>query len=139
MAGRILILMVVVLALCVTGVISGESGEEKGALEAATRWLALVDNAKYAESWAQASEFFKASIEQEKWEHMVREAIRPLAGLRQRKMIDSSHETSLPGAPGGEYVVMRFRCLYFKRLVIETVTVSREKDGAWKVCGYNIH
>jgi hypothetical protein len=98
-----------------------------------------VDSEKYAESWVQASEFFRASIEKEEWERMVRKAKRPLVTLRERKMIDSSHETSLPGAPEGEYVVMRFRCVYFKRLALETVTVSRENDGIWRVCGYNIH
>jgi hypothetical protein len=138
MAGKILILMVVIWVLCVAGVIPGESGEERGALEAATRWLALVDKEEYAERWAQASEFFRTSIEREEWERMVREARMPLAALRQREMIDSRYETSLPGIPDGEYVVMRFRCLYFKRLAIETLTVSREEGGVWKVCGYYI-
>jgi len=135
-----MLIAVVMFIACVSGVMAGgPPDKEKTALETATRWIALVDSEKYAESWAQASEFFKTSIEQEKWERIVWEARRPLVTLRERKMIGSSYETSLAGAPEGEYAVIQFRSLYFRRLAIETVTVSREKDGAWRVCGCNIH
>lgn len=132
-------MVVIALVLCAASVMGGESGKEQAALEAATRWLVLVDSEKYADSWTQASEFFKSSIEQEEWELMVQAARRPLVTLKQRKIVRSTYETSLPGAPNGEYVVMQFRSLFLRRPVIETVTASRENDGVWRVCGYYIN
>ena len=49
------------------------------------------------------------------------------------------YKTSVPGAPDGEYVVIQFQTIFeHKASAIETVTPSKEKDGAWRVSGYYI-
>jgi len=45
----------------------------------------------------------------------------------------------LPGAPDGEYVVFQFDTSFERKgTAVETVTVSKETDGAWRVSGYYI-
>jgi len=42
-----------------------------------------------------------------------------------------------PGAPDGEYVVLQYHAsCEHKAAAVETVTATREPDGAWRVVGY---
>ena len=44
-----------------------------------------------------------------------------------------------PGAPDGEYLVIRFAASFEKKQsAIETVTPIKDADGIWRVCGYFI-
>jgi hypothetical protein len=55
-----------------------------------------------------------------------------------RKLLSASFQSSLPGAPDGEYVVIQYQAVYQnKAAAIETVTPTRE-NGVWKVAGYYI-
>ena len=46
---------------------------------------------------------------------------------------------SLPGAPDGDYVLLQNDARFQnKAAAIETVTMSREADGVWRVVGYFI-
>ncbi len=46
---------------------------------------------------------------------------------------------TLPGAPDGEYVVIRYRTEFENKMkAVETVTPMLEADGAWRVSGYYI-
>jgi hypothetical protein len=52
---------------------------------------------------------------------------------------DVLRTTSLPGAPDGDYVVIRFATSFEKKKsAIETVTPMRERNGTWRVSGYYI-
>jgi hypothetical protein len=42
----------------------------------------------------------------------------------------------MPGAPVGEYAVIQSRTRFTNQLVIETVVLTRESDGQWRVSGY---
>lgn len=59
--------------------------------------------------------------------------------LRERSLKSATFTRKLPGAPDGEYVVIRFESrLENKASAIETVSPMREKHGSWKVSGYYI-
>jgi hypothetical protein len=59
--------------------------------------------------------------------------------LVSRKVISARYATSLPGAPDGEYVVIRYETEFTNgKEAVETVTPCLEKDGSWKVSGYYI-
>ncbi len=63
----------------------------------------------------------------------------PLGKLISRKMKTKAYKTSLPGAPDGEYVVIRFETSFEnKEIAVETVTPMMSKDGIWRVAGYYI-
>jgi hypothetical protein len=53
--------------------------------------------------------------------------------------MSASYRTSLPGAPDGQYVVIKFNTWFEnKKSAIETVTPKMDKDGMWRVSGYYI-
>lgn len=114
--------------------------ETPAAIEAAEKWLAMVDEGKYAESWDAASTLFKNAMGKDQWVQSLTGVRTPLGKLLSRKVSNSSYQQAMPGAPDGEYVVIQFATSFEnKKETIETVTPMKEKDGAWKVSGYYIH
>ena len=121
------------------GVMGDNTGKEKAAVAVAEKWLTMVDKGKYAESWKEAAEYFKAAVKQEQWEQSLQVVRKPLGKLVSRKVKSASYKTSLPGAPDGEYVVIQFGTSFKnKKTGIETVTPMMDKDGKWRVSGYYI-
>jgi Protein of unknown function (DUF4019) len=106
---------------------------------AALAWLGLTDAADYPRSWDQAASFFQASVPKPNWIQAVGRARQPLGSLISRKVKSAAFTRSLPGAPDGEYVVIKYDTQFeHKDSAIETVTPVLDKDGSWKVSGYFI-
>ncbi len=127
------------LLLSVAAVSAEDSGKENAAVASAEKWLALVDGGKYKESWKEASEYFRNTVKEEQWEQSLEAVRKPLGKLISRKVKSKTYETSLPGAPDGEYVVIQFETSFEnKESAVETVTPMLEKDGDWRVSGYYI-
>ncbi len=132
----------VVLLLVLGGCSKGPKGNpaaEQAAIEAAQEWLGLVDGGQYAESWEQAAEYFKNAVSRDKWEQSLKTIRAPLGELVSREVKSKKYETSLPGAPDGEYVIIQFKTSFKKKVsAVETVTPMLDKDGKWRVSGYYI-
>lgn len=112
---------------------------EKAAVAAAEKWVALVDEGKYAESWKEAAEYFRNAVRQELWEQSLQAVRKPLGKLVSRKVKSKSYKTALPGVPDGEYVVIQFETAFEnKKSAIETITPMMDMDGRWRVSGYYI-
>jgi hypothetical protein len=106
---------------------------------AATAWLALNDHGDFAASWAQAAPVFQTSISQTNWMNALSNARIPLGSLTARKVASARYSRSLPGAPDGEYVVIRYQSDFEHKMgAVETVTPMLQPDGSWKVAGYFI-
>ncbi|MGO9147403.1 MAG: DUF4019 domain-containing protein [Desulfomonilia bacterium] len=136
---RTVCFVVIGLILGTTTVMADESDSQKAAIASAKEWLSIVDEGKYIESWKESSEYFKQAIKQDQWEQAVRAVRKPLGKLVSRKVLSASYRTSLPGAPDGQYVVIRFNTSFEnKKSAIETVTPKMDKDGMWRVSGYYI-
>ena len=139
MIRRVACLVVIVLAFLAVSAIADSSGKEKAAVISAEKWLTLVDSEKYAESWKEASELFRNAINQEQWKQSLQAVRKPLGKLVTRKIKTKTYETSLPGSPDGEYVVIQFETSFEnKKEAVETVTPMMDKDGKWRVSGYYI-
>lgn len=111
---------------------------ESAAIEAAEEWLALVDAGQFETSWERAASLFRSSVSAEKWAMSVSTVRRPFGELISRELLSANSMTSLPGAPDGQYVVIRYRAKFEKkRAAIETVTPMLD-DGDWKVSGYYV-
>jgi len=116
-----------------------EAASQKAAGESARTWLALVDSGNYAESWNQASQFFKQQVTAAQWESAVKAARSPLGKLLARQQKSAQYTQTLPGAPDGEYVVIQYASAFEnKKSATETVTPMKDKDGRWRVSGYYI-
>lgn len=118
-------------------VTAGTPEKEIAAVSAAEKWLAVIDEGKYSESWREAASYFKTAVQQEQWEQSLQAHRKPLGKLVSRKVKSKAYKTSLPGAPDGEYVVIQFETSFEnKKQAIETVTPMMDADGKWRVSGY---
>jgi hypothetical protein len=115
------------------------TSNEKAAQSAAEEWLSLVDAANYSQSWAEAAAGFKNRVDQSGWEKAVNGVRTPIGKVQSRTLKVAEFATSLPGAPDGEYVVLKFETTFEKKQhAVETVTPTKEADGRWRVGGYFI-
>ena len=131
------VVIVIVLMTCIATAAGPE--KEKAAVVAAQKWLALIDADNYADSWNEAAGYFRAAVNQEKWEQSLQAVRTPLGEIISRKVKSKSYQTSVPGAPDGEYVIIQFQTSFQnKKSAIETVTPMLDKDGQWRVSGYFI-
>jgi len=121
------------------GLASTQDAAKKAATSAAQAWLALVDKGDSAESWKTGAHYFKNALSQEQWGQALQAARIPLGKTLSRKLLSQSYETSLPGAPDGEYVVIQYDASFEgKKVATETVTPVLDSDGVWRVSGYYI-
>jgi hypothetical protein len=122
--------------------IAGAQAQQKPdqlAQQSSDAWLTLVDTGKYADSWQEASQFFKAAVSKERWQSMLRASRDPLGKMLSRKLKSATYTKTLPGAPDGEYVVIQYESSFeHKQSAVETVTPMLDKDGKWRVSGYFI-
>ncbi len=119
---------------------AGTEDKEKAAVSASDAWLKLVDNGEYAESWKTAAEYFRNNVKQDQWEQVMKGVREPLGKALSRTLKSTRYSTSLPGAPDGQYVVIKYQASFEnKKWTVETVTPVLEKDGTWKVSGYFIN
>jgi len=109
------------------------------AVEAAKSWLQLVDDGAYGQSWAQAAEYFRNNVSEDKWERAIEPVRKPLGKTLSREVKNSTYTTEVPGAPDGKYVIIQFETSFEnKRSAVETVTPMLGSDGQWRVSGYYI-
>jgi Protein of unknown function (DUF4019) len=120
-------------------VVVGADGTEPAAESAALTWLSLVDAGNYAQSWSAAATFFRQQVSQSQWQAAAAGARGPLGALKSRQLLSAMPTHSLPGAPDGDYVVVRFASSFeHKTTAVETITPMKDADGAWHVAGYFI-
>jgi len=134
---RLVVASVVVLA-CLS-VARGADDEVAQASAAAKSWLTLTDGEKYGDAWEAASAFLRGAVTKDRFTHDLTGVRTPLGAVQSRKLSKASPTHQLPGAPDGDYVVIRFETVFKNKAhAIETITPMKEKDGAWRVSGYFI-
>jgi hypothetical protein len=116
-----------------------QPASDPAAAREARGWLDLVDAGRYGESWKQAAPLFQEKVPGAQWEQAVRSAREPLGKIESRKLVNAQFARTLPGAPDGEYMVLRYETVFEKkREAFETVTPMKEKEGSWRIAGYFI-
>lgn len=131
--------MILFTLLLSAAVAQAQQKPEGLAQQSSDAWLVLVDSGKYADSWDEASQLFKAAVSKDRWQEMLHASRDPLGKLVSRKVTSANYTKTLPGAPDGEYVVIRYETSFeHKQSAVETVTPMLEKDGKWRVSGYFI-
>jgi hypothetical protein len=136
---RTILILVSLFLTCGYWHIWADQKAEEVAVAVAQDWLALVDQGAYAKSWRHAAALFKKAVTQEQWEHSMTAFREPLGKVVSRGLKSSTYATSLPGAPDGEYVVIRYSTSFKnKKSAVETVTPMLDPDGQWRVSGYYI-
>ena len=133
------LMMTFTIVCSLVGAIAMAQDKNEAAKKSAESWLAVVDKGDYAASYDEAASIFKLAITKEDWLQKVRAARGPLGKMISRKLKLMQYETTLPGAPDGEYVVIQYDTSFEnKRSAVETITPTLDKDGQWRVSGYFI-
>jgi hypothetical protein len=116
-----------------------ETRPEDAAQPVAAAWLALVDAGKYVESWEKMSPGFQKEVSRRKWKSTVEKIRQPLGKFSSRKLKSAEYSKELPGAPEGEYVVLRYDSAFEKKTAaVEKVTLILGQDLNWRVSSYAV-
>jgi Protein of unknown function (DUF4019) len=109
------------------------------AQENVDKWLDLIDNSKYADSWSQTADYFQNNVSQAEWGKTLQGVRQPLGNILSRKIESVHSTTTLPGVPDGEYIVLQYNTSFEnKQSAVETVTSMLDKNNKWRVAGYFI-
>jgi len=106
---------------------------------AAQAWLALLDAYEFDESWRTAGKVLKGAVSQKEFATTLSSTLGPFGAVSSRNPKSSEFTRTLPSAPDGEYVILEFDTAFEKKAgAVETVVLSKEPDGLWRVSGYYI-
>jgi hypothetical protein len=110
------------------------------ATQASEHWLAAVDAGNFVESWKGAAEVFKLGVTEVEWVRDLQDMHSRLGRPTMRELKDAQFSTRVRGAPTtGEYVTVLYLTKYANvPAAVETLIVSKESDGEWRIAGYNI-
>ncbi|MCC6196152.1 MAG: DUF4019 domain-containing protein [Burkholderiales bacterium] len=119
---------------------------QRAALNAAERWLVPVDNERYADAWAMASDTFKATIPRQEWRDGIRKIRKPYGRVVLRKGDSIAFVGAAPPAPdqgtqakSGMKVAILFDTKFAgSKQAVEEITLVLESDGIWRVASYYI-
>ena len=102
-------------------------------------WLALADKGDAAATHAKAGARFRQAMSQAAWSQALGKERTGRGAVAQRTLVQTRFDPKAPGMPPGEFAVLLYRTSFAKHPDAgETVTLEREKDGAWRVVGYSI-
>ena len=105
---------------------------------AAKAWLALIDKGDFATSWTESSGLMQARVSQADWTKAAQPIHEQLGAVVSRAPAGVDMVTALPGAPDGQYAIVRFATKFEKKAdAKETVTMMLD-GGKWKSAGYFI-
>jgi hypothetical protein len=111
---------------------------DEEAVAVGQKWLSLLDDKKYEESWHQAGSKFRDDVKQEQWVDALKRSREPLGSLLSRTGARVQLTMSLRGAPDGEYAVIHFTTSLQNKAITERLELVKE-DGRWQVFAYAIH
>ena len=134
--------VVVLVALCLPSaspLAAADSAADSAPMEAAMRWLALIDRGTYGAGWERAASYLQGIVMKDDLIKALKAVRTPLGAVISRRLRSARSVTSLPGMPDGIYVVIQYDTVFAKKKkAVETITPTRESDGAWRVAGYYI-
>ena len=110
------------------------------ATRASEQWLALVDAGKFGESWNGAASVFKLGVTEPQWVGELEAMHSKLGKTTMRELKAAQFSTTIRGAPRtGEYVTVSYLTKFANApIATETLIVSKEADGEWRIAGYNV-
>jgi hypothetical protein len=99
---------VAIVMMLMPGITFADTTAKEHAAIVAAKWLAQVDAANYAASWQTAAGSLKMAVLQEQFQQLLQVVRTPLGKAISRKLSTKTYQTSQPGAPDGEYVIIQY-------------------------------
>lgn len=132
-----LIVMLITAAAFHAGIARAGDTSETLVLESANRWLALIDNGRYEESWEYTAGLFRSQINRVQWGKTVSGVRGQFGRVISRRMLNVAYTTSVPGGPDGQYALIQYQTSFERKAsAVETITSLLDQDGWWRVAGY---
>ena len=117
---------------------SSNAFKELVAQAAGDKWLGLLDRGEYAKAWDDCAPLFRQRVTREQWVDSLPSTRAPFGAMKSRKVEVAAYKTSLPGAPDGQYVTVRYRTSFEKKDNTEELVTLVFEDGVWRPTGYFI-
>jgi hypothetical protein len=110
------------------------------ATRASDQWLVAIDTGRFADTWKDAAEVFRLGATQDDWVKDLAAIRAQLGQTTTRELKSAQYATRLRGAPAtGQYVTITYLTKFANApSVIESLVVSRESDGEWRISGYYV-
>lgn len=106
---------------------------------AALAWLEAIDSGQYEQAWENSSTLLKVPLSPNMLSRTISAARRDFGTVQSRRRVSLTHETSMPGAPRGDYAILTFQTNFENRpKITETITPHLE-EGTWRVSGYYVN
>jgi hypothetical protein len=114
------------------------AAEESAAQRQALGFLGYLDEGRFADSYAYTGMLLRARADSEAYAAQIQKARAGTGALQARELIDATYNTSVEGAPEGQYVILHYHSNFANRQdTVETITLALAK-GYWRVDGYYI-
>ena len=114
------------------------AAEELAAQRQAMGFLGYLDDGRFADSYAYTGMLLRAQADRELFTSQIQKARAGTGALQARELIDAAYNTSVEGAPEGQYVILHYHSNFANRPdTVETITLALAK-GYWRVDGYYI-
>jgi Protein of unknown function (DUF4019) len=134
----LLLLFVLFLAVLI-GCQGGDAAEKSkaDAINAASHWLALVDQGKYAEAWDGAADAIKKAGDKQQFAAAMRAQREPMGKVTSRALEASQYAKDPQNFPPGEYVELKYKTAFQNApSAEELLQLVKAPDGSWKVGAY---
>jgi hypothetical protein len=114
------------------------AAEELAAQRQAMGFLGYLDDGRFADSYAYTGTLLRAQADRELFTSQIQKARAGTGALQARELIDAAYNTSVEGAPAGQYVILHYHSNFASRPdTVETITLALA-NGYWRVDGYYI-
>jgi hypothetical protein len=114
------------------------AAEESAAQRQALGFLGYLDEGRFADSYAYTGMLLRARADSAAFAAQIQKARAGTGALQARELIDATYNTSVEGAPEGQYVILHYHSNFANRQdTVETITLALAK-GYWRVDGYYI-
>ena len=137
---RFLFLLIALFLAALTGCQGGGDGAEKSkadATNAASQWLAMIDQGKYADAWNGAADAIKKMGNQQQFAEVMRAQREPMGKVTSRALEASQYAKNPQNFPPGEYVELKYKTSFQNApSVEELLQLLKTSDGSWKVGAY---
>ena len=110
--------------------------KQEAAARVAAEWLKLIDSADYGKAWEECAPLFREKVTRPQWLDGVPKNRAEYGQFRSRKLSGAAYRKSLPGAPDGDYVTVRFISDYEKNPAADEIVTLTYQGGAWRPLGY---
>ena len=113
--------------------------DDKDTIQAAEKWLVLLDTGKIGAAWDTAAQHLKSIVTRKKWIEGITAARKPFGKLDSRKAERFARAHQLPGAPDGDYSIVEFISTFKNgKVATEQVIWMLGEGDVWRVSGYFI-